>query len=296
MVFKEVLKLIRPSIPATIAITHNVASNLGAIMADQTQIHQVLMNLCVNASQAMEEMGGELHVELLPVELTGEDGVTGGTLEPGKYLRLTVKDTGVGMDEETMSHIFEPYFTTKIMKEGTGMGLATVHGIVADCGGDIRVASTPGAGATFQVLFPVVEKEATTVTNAILDLPTGTEQVLFVDDEKFLVDIGIEMLKDLGYKVEGRTSSHDAFEAFRANANKYDIVITDMTMPEMTGEILAMEIKKIRPDIPIIICSGFSKEMTQNKAQRIGVNTFLNKPITMEELAHAIRKELNACS
>ena len=282
--------------PATIEITHNVASNLGAIMADPTQMHQMLMNLCVNAFQAMEEKGGELRVELTPFELKEEDTPNSGILEPGMYLRLTVKDTGVGMDEETMSHIFEPYFTTKIMKEGTGMGLATVHGIVADCGGEVRVASEPGVGTTFQVFFPVVEKEAISIQNSLIDLPTGTEQVLFVDDEKFLVDIGIEMLKDLGYRVEGRTSSHDALEAFRANPAKYDIVITDMTMPEMTGDILSMEIKKIRSNIPIIICSGFSKEITQGKAQRIGVTSFLNKPITMEELANAIRRELSAIS
>ncbi|RJP76309.1 MAG: PAS domain S-box protein [Desulfobacteraceae bacterium] len=293
MVFKEVLKLIRPTTPSTIEITHNVVSNLGAVMADQTQIHQVLMNLCVNASQAMEENGGELRVELFPVELTAADVVHYTDIEPGRYLLLTVKDTGMGMDEETMSHIFEPYFTTKRISEGTGMGLATVHGIVTDCGGDIRVSSKPGAGTTFHVLFPVIEKEIPEVENSILDLPSGNEQVLFVDDEKFLVDIGIEMLNDLGYKVEGRTSSHDALEAFRANPDKYDIVITDMTMPEMTGDKLAMEIKKIRSDIPIIICSGFSREMTQEKAQRIGVRSFLNKPITMEEMAQTIRKELD---
>lgn len=293
MVFKEVLKLIRPTIPSTIEITHNVVSNLGAVMADQTQIHQVLMNLCVNASHAMEANGGELRVELFPVELTAADVAHYTDIEPGRYLLLTVKDTGIGMDEETLSHIFEPYFTTKRVSEGTGMGLATVHGIVTDCGGDIRVSSIPGAGTTFHVLFPLVEKEIPEVENSILDLPAGNEQVLFVDDEKFLVDIGIEMLNDLGYKVEGRTSSHDALEAFRANPDKYDIVITDMTMPEMTGDKLAMEIKKIRSDIPIIICSGFSREMTQDKAQRIGVRSFLNKPITMEEMAHTIRKELD---
>jgi len=197
------------------------------------------------------------------------------------------------MDEETLSHIFEPYFSTKKITEGTGMGLATVHGIVADCGGDIKVSSKPGVGTSFYVLFPVIEKEIQKVESSILDLPTGNEQVLFVDDEKFLVDIGIEMLNDLGYKVEGRTSSYDALEAFRANPDKYDIVITDMTMPEMAGDKLAMEIKKIRSDIPIIICSGFSKVMTQEKAQRIGVKSLLNKPITMEEMAHAIRKELD---
>ncbi|MBA4366990.1 MAG: hypothetical protein C0403_05055 [Desulfobacterium sp.] len=293
LIFKEVLKLIRPTTPSTIEITHNVVSNLGAVMADQTQIHQVLMNLCVNASQAMEAEGGELHVELSQVELTADDVIHYNDLEPGKYLRLTVSDTGIGMDEETMSHIFEPYFTTKKVTEGTGMGLAIVHGIVADCGGDIKVSSKPGVGTTFFVLFPVIEKEIPEMESSILDLPTGNEQVLFVDDEKFLVDIGIEMLNDLGYKVEGRTSSYDALEAFRANPDKYDIVITDMTMPEMSGDKLAMEIKKIRSDIPIIICSGFSKVMTQEKAQRIGVKSLLNKPITMEEMAHTIRKELD---
>ncbi len=294
LVFKEVLKLIRPITPSTIEITHNVVSNLGAVMADQTQIHQVLMNLCVNASQAMEAEGGELYVELSQVELTADDVINNyNDLEPGKYLRLTVRDTGIGMDEETMSHIFEPYFTTKKVAEGTGMGLATVLGIITDCGGDIKVSSKPGVGTTFDVLFPVIEKEIPEMESSILDLPTGNEQVLFVDDEKFLVDIGIEMLNDLGYKVEGRTSSYDALEAFRANPDKYDIVITDMTMPEMAGDKLAMEIKKIRSNIPIIICSGFSKVMTQEKAQRIGVKSLLNKPITMEEMAHTIRKELD---
>ncbi len=292
IVVKEALKLLRASLPANIEIRKNVKSNQGSVMADQTQIHQVMMNLCTNALHAMEKKGGLLGVTLAPVELNKDEAVAYHDLKPGRYLKLTVTDSGYGMDSATLARIFEPYFTTKEVGEGTGMGLSTVHGIVQDHNGAIKVYSEPGVGTSFHILLPYIEVEAKE-TETIKPLPTGTEQVLFVDDEKVLVDIGEKMLKKLGYKVKGRTSPYEALEAFRANPDKFDLVITDMTMPIMSGENLAKEILKIRSDMPVIICTGFSNMITPENASSKGIKDFLMKPFTMHDLSKSIRKVLD---
>jgi PAS domain S-box-containing protein len=293
LAIKEALKLLRASIPSTIEIRQNVKSNLGTVDADLTQIHQIVMNLCTNAFHAMEKGGGQLDVDLIPVELSTCDSSVHQDIKPGQYLKLTVVDTGHGMDADTISRIFEPYFTTKGVGEGTGIGLATVHGIVKNHGGDIKVYSEPGAGTTFQIFFPLIESRAEKTIEASGFLPKGFEQVLFVDDERSLIDIGKKLLEGLGYKVETRTSSYDALEAFRIQPNKYDLIITDLTMPKMTGEKLSEEIMKIRPDIPIILFTGYSNKITPENAIKIGINKILMKPLNLHELANMVRKVLD---
>jgi len=230
-------------------------------------------------------------VTLDRVELADGDIEIHQNIEQGSYLKLSVSDTGCGMDEDTLLRIFEPYFTTKSIGEGSGMGLATVHGIVNDHGGTMKVLSTPGSGTTFHVCFPVMD-EAKKVTEIMAPelLPKGKERILLVDDEKPLIDIGQKMLEDLGYRVEGRTSSFEALEAFRANPEKFDMVITDMTMPNMTGEGLAKELMEIRSDIPVLLCTGFSKTMNPEKADNLGIEGLLMKPLSMQELARTVRK------
>jgi len=291
---KETLKLLRASIPTTIEINQNIESNLGLIEADPTQIQQVVMNLCTNALHAMEEEGGEIFVGLSPAVISLEDSSSYQNGKPGQYVKLIVKDTGHGMNKDTISHIFEPYFTTKDVGKGTGMGLAMVYGIVQSLGGDIRVHSKPGAGTSFHLLFPIIEKKIeNTKQKYESPLPTGNEQILFVDDEKYLVDIGKDTLEGLGYQVETRTNAYDALEAFRAQPAKYDLIITDMTMPTMTGEQLASAVMKIRLDIPIILCTGYSKKAVPENAMKMGISTVLMKPVAINDMAKAVRKVLD---
>jgi len=293
IIVKEALKLLRASLPANIEIRQNVTSNLGTVMADQTQVHQIMMNLCTNALHAMERNGGLLEVVLVPVELKEEDAAAYPDIKPDRYLKLSVTDSGHGMDSATVSRIFDPYFTTKDIDEGTGLGLATVHGIVKGHGGIIKVYSEPGSGTSFQIYLPCIEDNVITEEKVSKPLSTGTEQILFLDDDKVLADIGEKMLKKLGYRVNSRTSPYEALEAFKANPSKYDMVITDMTMPGMTGDILAKEILKIRYNIPIIICTGFSKMMSPEKASKMGIKDFLMKPLTMSDLSKSIRTVLD---
>lgn len=292
IIVKEALKLLRALLPANIEIRQNIKSNQGSVMADQTQIHQVMMNLCTNALHTMEKNGGLLEITLAPVELNTDEVAAYYDLKPGRYLKLTVTDSGHGMDSATLARIFEPYFTTREVGEGTGMGLSTVLGIVQDHDGGIKVYSEPGVGTSFHIILPYIEVEAKKM-ETIKPLPTGTEHVLFVDDEKVLVDIVEKMLKKLGYKVKVRTSPYEALEAFRANPDKFDMVITDMAMPGMSGENLAKEILKIRPDMPVIICTGFSNMITPEKASSMGIKDFLMKPLTMHDLSESIRKVLD---
>jgi PAS domain S-box-containing protein len=293
IVVKEALKLLRASLPANIEIRNNVKSNQGSVMADQTQIHQIIMNLCTNSLHAMGNNGGLLEVTLAPVEPNTEDAAAYCDLKPGRYLKLTVTDTGCGMDSATLSRIFEPYFTTKEIGEGTGLGLSVVHGIVKNHAGMIKVYSEPGAETSFHILLPCIEVDAGKETKKFEPLPVGTENVFFVDDEKVLVDIGERMLKKLGYKVTGRTSPYEALEAFRANPDKFDLVITDMSMPRMSGEILAKNILKIRSDMPVIICTGFGNMAASDDISSTGAKDFLMKPINISELSESIHKVLD---
>jgi PAS domain S-box-containing protein len=294
-IIKEGLKFLRASIPATIEIRHNIAGDMGIIEADPTQIHQVRMNLCTNAAHAMSERGGLLEVSLSQFDLgPGVKGAYHG-MDVGRYLKLRVTDTGHGITPEVLPRIFEPYFTTKEVGKGTGLGLATVHGIVKSYGGGITVSSEPGEGAVFEIYFPRIdtEKEPTAVDQSEPLLLGEQERILFVDDESSIVEINQFLLKHLGYQVEGRTSSIEARELFRAHPDRFDLVITDMTMPNMTGDKLAQELLKIRPGIPIILCTGFSERITADKAKAMGIEEFVTKPLIIYDLAKLIRRALD---
>jgi len=292
-IIKEALKMLRASLPSTIEIQQNITAESGVILADPTQIHQIVMNLCTNAYQAMEETGGVLTVSLAEIEYEASGMGKDTELASGKYLQLTVSDTGQGMESHVMERIFDPYFTTKKPGEGTGLGLAVVHGIVKGHGGSISVESEVGEGTTFQVLLPRIEqtKKMAEIEEPGL-IPAGNERILLVDDDESLADTGKEMLEHLGYKVVIRTSSIEALELFRTQFGKFDLVITDQTMPKMTGVGLAKELMQIRPDIPVILCTGFSKMVNEEKTKRIGIKEFVMKPIVIRDLAETIRKVL----
>ena len=292
-ILKEVLKMLRSSIPTTIDIQQNLEAESDTVLADPTQVHQIMLNLGTNAAYAMRENGGALIVGLVQEDLDSKAAAQYPELKPGSYLKLIVGDTGSGIDGETMKRIFEPYFTTKGPGEGTGMGLALIHGIVKSYGGDIIVESDLGKGTTFNVYLPRIEAEIPSVVEIAAKLPRGTERILFVDDEKVAVDAIQPILGNLGYKVTARTSSIEALEAFRHNPDAFDGVITDMTMPNMTGDILAKELLKIRPDIPIILCTGFSEQIDEKKAKEMGISAFVMKPIVMSEIANTIREVLD---
>ncbi len=293
-VIKEALKLIRSSIPTTIDIRQTISYDCGVIKADPTQIHQIVMNLATNAYHAMEETGGELKVSLKEVKLDKYDAII-PDMTSGMYACLKVTDTGTGMDKVVIEKIFDPFFTTKEQGKGTGMGLSVIHGIVKSMNGVIKVHSEPGKGTEFQVYLPVVKSPSE--TKEILEMKEpiqgGIDRILLVDDEDAIVIMEKLMLERLGYQVTSRTSSIDALEAFTANPDKFDLVITDMAMPNMAGDKLAIELTKIRPDIPILLCTGFSEIMSEEEAASLGIKGFLLKPVVMKALSQKIRKVLD---
>jgi len=263
-------------------------------MSDPTRIHQIIMNLCTNASQAMSGNGGVLEVGLSDVEVDSVLAAKYPELDPGSYLQLIVSDTGCGMSQDILNRIFEPFFTTKQQGEGTGMGLSVVHGIVESCDGEIYAYSEIEKGSSFTVFLPIaigIQQHEQAIETA---LPIGTERILFVDDEPALAEIGQQMLEQLGYNVTSTTNPNDALALFKASPNKYDLVITDMTMPEMTGERLIEELFTIRSDIPVILCTGFSPGLNAYKAKALGINGFLMKPIILSEIAGLIRNVLES--
>ena len=264
------------------------------ILADPTQIHQIIMNLCTNAAHAMFETGGVLKVktENQLIELNGLSQT--GELLPGEYLKITVSDTGHGMDQGVLQRIFEPYYTTKDKQHGTGLGLSVVHGIVKTLHGGLTIDSKPGKGSIFNVYFPLAVNEKNGREDPITaeELPIGNERILLVDDEKAMVDAVQSMLERLGYHVTVRTSSIEALEAFKNKLDAFDLIITDQTMPNMTGREFAEEIMSIRQDIPIILCTGYSEQIDETKAKAMGISAYVMKPILMNEIAVAIRKVL----
>jgi len=294
-IVKEVLKLLRSTLPTTIEIRQNISSD-NMVLADPTQIHQVIMNLCTNAYHAMDEKGGVLEVSLVDIELDSEFTAKHLNTYPGPYLRLTVSDTGHGIEKNGIDRIFEPYYTTKEKSGGTGMGLAVVHGIVKSHAGIITVYSKPGKGSTFNVFLPIIEHAEAAKETEIQpgSIPTGKEHILFIDDEPAILDIGKGMLERLGYKVEVRTSPIEALAAFKALSDKFDLIISDMTMPKMTGDELAKELMAIRPDIPIILCTGFSEHINEEQAKAIGIRKLVMKPFIMREMAEAVRQVLDS--
>ncbi len=288
----ESLDLIRATIPTSIEIKTNIQSNLGTVLADETMIHQVIMNLCTNAYQAMEKNGGILEVLLASSKIGKEDSLNFPELNPGKYIKLVVADNGHGMDEVTCADIFHPYFTTKESGEGTGLGLSTVHGIVKDHGGIIKVYSEVNVGTSFQVFFPVdgTKEQLPEMNDEIL--PHGCERILMVDDEDLLLRIGKELLEGLGYKVETCDSSIDALECVRRHPEKYDLIYCDFSMPHMNGDVFTQKAKELRHDLPVIIATGYTTKINRDKLKEVGVSNVLIKPVTLYEMANTVRTTL----
>ena len=294
VVVKEALKLLHSTIPSTIKIRHEINDETGAIIADTTEIHQVLINLCTNAIHAMGDTKGVLAVMLDNITIEADDAKRYIGSSPGDYVQLTVSDNGCGMDADTIEKVFEPFFTTKKIGEGTGMGLSVVHGIIKRNNGFITVYSHPDEGSTFQILFPRTDKHTEKANTESVSLPTGQEHILLVDDDTLFADMTSEMLTSLGYTLTSRTSSVEALEYFRANPDIFDLVITDQTMPHIRGTELADKIKHIRPNVPIILCTGFSELITSAKAHDMGVAQFIMKPFVRREMAVSVRRALDS--
>jgi len=290
---KEAMKFLRASIPTTIEITQQITNESCTIMADPTQMHQIIMNLCTNAAHAMKQTGGILKIELSIIELAKEEFPRHPDRKSGPYIKLIISDTGHGIDAAHIQRIFDPFFTTKSQEEGTGLGLSVVYGIVKAHGGMIDVYSEPGNGARFEVYLPRVNDKET--ANVIIPETAvgGIERILFVDDEQALVDLGTRMFSSLGYEVTGITCSMAALDLFLSNPKNFDIVITDMTLPKMTGIDLSREILQIRPDIPIILCSGIREPDTEEQVKSLGISAYLTKPLTKKELSRVIRDTLD---
>ncbi|OPY84065.1 MAG: Blue-light-activated protein [Syntrophus sp. PtaU1.Bin208] len=289
---KEGIKMLRATLPSTIQINQRIPDQSIMILADSTQIHQILMNLATNAFHAMREKGGILDIELDQEKIEPGKRPLAFNLTTGEYARLTVRDTGHGIDSAIVDRIFDPFFTTKGPGEGTGLGLSVVYGIVRDHGGRIHVVSEPGQGTVINVYLPLIETVEPTKSEDMEPIPKGSEHVLFVDDEAAILDVTKAMLTTLGFKVTARQSSTDALELFRSQPHSFDIVVTDMTMPHMRGDELAAEMLKIRSDIPIILCTGYSDLISEEKAREIGIRQFLMKPLSLGDLARAVRKVL----
>jgi len=293
LIVKEALKLLRPSLPSTIEIHEDVDTDCPPVLADPTQMHQVFMNLCTNAYHAMREHGGVLETSLKPFGVDADFARARPEIQEGAYVRLTVSDTGHGMDKVTLERLFEPFFTTKEKGEGTGLGLATAHGIVKAHGGAISVYSEPGKGTAFHVYLPCAETETPEATRIEAPIRGGNERILVVDDEKDLAHLMERVLAQFGYDAVAMTNSADALAVFRAHPRLFDLVITDYTMPKMTGEQLVAEVRRIRPDIPIILTTGFSERISPERAEALGLNAFLMKPADPKRLATLVREVLD---
>ncbi|BHH85580.1 hybrid sensor histidine kinase/response regulator [Desulforhopalus sp. 52FAK] len=293
-ILKEVIKFIRSTIPTSVEIHSSIESS-AFILGNPTQVHQVLMNLCTNAAQAMSaDDSGVLEVQLTEIDLDLNNRWQKLHLEPGKYIELSISDTGQGIAPQNIESIFEPYFTTKKVGEGTGMGLAMAKGIVESYNGAITVESNLGKGSTFTIYLPVSTHKQWRDTSKEKQLPGGSEHILFVDDEPAIAKMGVRILESLGYSVVSKTNSKEALEFFQNHPEQFDLLITDMTMPHMTGDKLASEVLRIRPDIPVIICTGYSNRISPEQAQQIGINGFAYKPLSKADLAVTVRRSLDA--
>ncbi len=293
-VINEAIQLIRASLPSTIKIDLDINSDAN-ILADATQIYQVIYNLCTNAAHAIQDPTGLIQIRLVTETVNEDLSLIHPELKPGRYVKLSVVDSGQGISSEIKHKIFDPFFTTKQLSKGTGMGLSVVHGIITSYGGSISVFSEPGKGTTFDVYFPALEKRDDTGTEVDQFEPvqTGDESILLVDDEQQLVEMEQQMLKKLGYTVTTETSSRKALELFRSVPDRFDLVITDLTMPEMNGYLLAQKLKEIRPNLPIILCSGYHEYGSKKKIQEMGISAFILKPVTLMDLSRIARKILD---
>ena len=293
-VVRECLNLLRASIPTMVEMKSIIPPNPLMILGDPTEIHQIVINLCNNAAHAMREKGGKLEVDLSLVSLDKDAVSRWEELKPGDFVKLTIKDSGEGMTSDVLKKVFEPYFTTKEFGEGTGMGLAVVHGIVSSCDGFVTVASAgPGHGTIFQIFLPAVamqEPESETLSES---LPGGNEHILFIDDEPDIVEVANEMLTALGYRVTAMHKSQQALEIFERSPRDFDLVITDRTMPKMAGLELAGRIRALRPEIPIILCSGYGLDLDEESIQGREISAALAKPLNFKNIAETIRAVLD---
>ncbi len=286
-IVQEAMKLISATLPKEIAIKTTLATEDDVVLADPTQMHQIVINLCTNAAHAMKEKGGLLEVALR--EASGRNNGNGAV----PHIEFSVRDTGTGMDPLTAERIFDPFFSTKAKGEGTGMGLSVVHGIVKSCGGTIRVETEPGRGSCFRVILPCMDRRSIEAAGQSAAVPSGTERILLIDDEQAMVDVGTEMLQEFGYTVSAYTDPLDALSAFKNKPQAFDLVITDKSMPHMSGFDLAREFFQIQPDIPIILCSGFNDQSEIERARTVGFRDLIAKPLVMSELAATIRKVID---
>ncbi len=292
-IVKESLKLMTSTIPASVKI-HTDIRKTRPVMADPTHIHQVIINLCTNAWHAIPNEDGKIFVELYETTLTPENSDLHVDAKPGDYAVISVRDTGVGIDSETMKQIFEPYFSTKAIEKGTGLGLSVIHGIVREHRGFITVESSLGAGSEFRVFLPVIPAEEEKSDNiSFEDLPGGIERILLVDDEKHILELMNQMLSRLGYKVTTCGDGPQAVEILQNEPDGFDLVITDMTMPNLSGEGLCIKIREIRPDLPVVLCTGYSDRIDDEKVQRLGLAGYLMKPLTKKDVAKTTRRALN---
>jgi len=288
---KHELKFLRSMIPATIEIEKNLPKHAISVLADPIQIRQVLLNICSNASYAMEPTGGKLRI-VLEQKIIGKDAAT--RIPPGNYVKIEISDNGPGIDPQIIHRIFEPYFTTKPSEKGSGMGLAVVHGIVKTHGGIIDVDSNPEKGTIFTILMPIVkEQRDSSQSRQSIETPSGNEKILFVDDEASICKMTQKMLTKLGYYAETSQCPLKALELFQCNPSAFDLIISDMTMPQMTGTQLSEKIKQIRNDIPVIICTGYSSLINEETANEMGIDVLLMKPLSKKDMALAIRRVMD---
>lgn len=292
-VIKESIKFLRSTMPATIDITQDIDESAGFVRANPTEIHQVVLNIITNAGQAMSESGGSLHLSLKPIETDGALLKKLPQLTPGPHIRLTISDTGPGMTNEVADRVFEPFYTTKGIGEGTGLGLSTVYGIVKSIKGALEVETAPGEGAAFHIYFPKATPDKKKDESQESSASVGSEHILHVDDEVMVSETAKMVLERQGYTVETTLNGPEALERFRANPDKYDLVITDLTMPKMTGDVLAREMLKIRPDLPIILCSGFTRDYDPATYRQMGIRALLMKPFSLLEIGKVIREALD---
>ncbi|TKB12337.1 PAS domain S-box protein [Desulforhopalus sp. IMCC35007] len=293
VIVKEAISLLRSSLPMTITIEQDIDPDAGSVLADPTQFHQIVMNLCTNAFQAMEVKGGTLTISLQKIILSQEDLAMEPDLQPGSFVQLLIKDTGEGIPLETRERIFDPFFTTKEVGKGTGLGLSMVYSIVKSSGGSIICDSRLGEGSEFRIILPALEDQVVEESGSTELPPHGKEHILFIDDEEMLAELGQAVLKRLGYEVTTRRNSLDALTTFQNQPDAFDMIITDQTMPGMTGVDLARRILQIHPRMPIILCTGYSSQVSEETAKAAGIKGFAFKPMTQKDIAELIRKILD---
>ncbi|SHO43433.1 transporter substrate-binding domain-containing protein [Desulfopila aestuarii] len=293
VIVQETVNFVRATVPTTIDITLDLDKESGPILADPTQIHQIVMNLCTNAFHAMEDMGGSLVISLKNTDITANDLGAEKEVRPGAFMHLSVADTGPGITREIRERIFDPYFTTKEIGKGSGLGLSIIHGVVKSSGGYITCQSTPGEGTVFHVFLPLVDETILPEDQPVEPVIPGNECILLVDDEEMLATMGKNMLERLGYQVTTRTNGIEALNTFQNHPDRFDLIITDQTMPGMQGIDLARRVLQIRPDLPVILCTGYSSSITEQKAKATGIKGFAMKPLVKKELAILVRKVLD---